>query len=208
MHAHPELRGKPTKPTLPQSAVGRGWGGVRRAGLLPVWKGQAVSIHQVTATSSKYTPTVGTRGHHRLQEQLPSQAAPQAGPWATPRYTWAQAGRGRQARPHRRSHSRLAELYRLWGSWHTQGHHCITKRSPPFLRTAPIPAPHCWWEMSPSRTPVSPQDQPVLRRVGWPQGPAHPSALHFPIKGRDAQVELPTAAPSKSPGFSTPLTAM
>lgn len=89
------------------------------------------------------------------------------------------------------------------------GTHRVTTVSPSGEPTLPqglppIPAPHCWWEMSPSRTPVSPQDQPVLRRVGWPQGPAHPSALHFPIEGRVCeQVELPTAAPSKSPGFST-----
>lgn len=59
VHAHPELEGKLAKLTLPQSEQGRG-DGVRRAGLLPVWK-VAGGVHSPSHSHqlSKYTPHSG-----------------------------------------------------------------------------------------------------------------------------------------------------
>lgn len=174
-----------------------------------------MSIHQVTATSSPNTlPTVGTRGTTGPGTAAKPGSSLEPG-WALghPTLHLGVQGRGRggrQGKPRCDSHTHgWQNWYRLWGSWHTGSPLYHQAGSPPFLGTAPIPAPHCWWEMSPSRTPVSPQDQPVLRRVGWPQGPAHPSAPPAFPSGRGCeQVELPTAAPSKEASFSTPATAM
>lgn len=106
-----------------------------------------MSIHQVTATSSPNTlPTVGTRGHHRPRNSRQARqllgTRPGPGP---PHATLGRAGqgRGRQARPRCEGHTHgWQNWYRLWGSWHTQGHHCITKQGAhPSSGTTPHPRP-------------------------------------------------------------------